>query len=694
MAIIDAHIAEYTMSLHASVRTQSLFVFLSILLLLVPSVLVASAAPTGPLPVQPQLLTLAQEAPDLPVRIIVQKTDPALDLASQVDWLGGMMVSDLSIINAAVAELPAGAVPKLARTQGVRWISLDGPTVSAANATETVFTTWATALGSSVENTFVDAANMVDEAGLGPDGLFGHGSRKTKGGFTGFEAEITPGHAIQKVEVLLYVYAQDELDEDLKLYLVVGGRRGKPVTVKEDDFDSRIGPDQTGLVAVDVTRTRKWSWADFENGIEIVLDHKKFKNSDVLFYDAVGLRVTSAPGVDSIPPAKKEKPPKGFVDTSKLVNIYPQVIRATDVWNEAPAYLQGQDVTVAVVDSGIGRHKSLAKRRFRNINFNEGYHDSKDRYGHGTFVAAILASDGKHLGGKYLGVAPRSYLLNLRVSDDQGMATESTVIEALQWALENKDKYNIRVVNLSLNAAVPQSYHTSPLDAAVEILWFNGIVVVVSAGNNGDATLYPPANDPFVITVGATDDRGTLSMDDDVMASFSAYGVTEAGTVKPEIVAPGRNIVAELPGNDKLTMGEEHPSNRVDKTLFRMSGTSMSAPMVAGAVALLLESEPNLTPDQVKYRLMATANADWPGYDPAKAGAGYLDIYAAVHGTTTESANTGIQASQLLWSGDSPVEWDSVNWNSVNWNSVNWNSVNWNSVNWNSVNWNSDYWGD
>jgi serine protease AprX len=121
----------------------------------------------------------------------------------------------------------------------------------------------------------------------------------------------------------------------------------------------------------------------------------------------------------------------------------------------------------------------------------------------------------------------------------------------------------------------------------------------------------------------------------------------------------------------------------------------MSAPIVAGAAALLLQDEPNLTPDQVKYRLKATAvksTKTWPGYNSAKAGAGYLDVKAAVLGTTTASANTNIQASQLLWSGSEPLNWSSVNWNSVNWNSVNWNSVNWNSVNWNSVNWNSTYW--
>jgi serine protease AprX len=121
-----------------------------------------------------------------------------------------------------------------------------------------------------------------------------------------------------------------------------------------------------------------------------------------------------------------------------------------------------------------------------------------------------------------------------------------------------------------------------------------------------------------------------------------------------------------------------------------MSGTSMAAPMVAGAAALLLQSEPNLTPDQVKYRLMATAvhdTARWPNYEAMRAGAGYLDIYAAVHTPTSESANTGLSASQLLWDGSEPITWNSVNWGSVNWGSVNWGSVNWGSVNWGSTYW-------
>jgi serine protease AprX len=120
---------------------------------------------------------------------------------------------------------------------------------------------------------------------------------------------------------------------------------------------------------------------------------------------------------------------------------------------------------------------------------------------------------------------------------------------------------------------------------------------------------------------------------------------------------------------------------------FRLSGTSMSAPMVTGAAVLLLQDEPELTPDQVKYRLIDSARFIGSGY-------AYLNIYAAVTGNSTESANTGITASQLLWSGDDPVTWESVAWNSVAWNSVAWNSVAWNSVAWNSVAWNSVFWGN
>lgn len=401
-------------------------------------------------------------------------------------------------------------------------------------------------------------------------------------------------------------------------------------------------------------------------------------------------------------PMVKSGGPDGTINTANLLNVYNRAIGADRVW--AQGY-QGSGIGVAVVDSGVDEFSSdLGSRVVGSVWVNTRQrtmmggvwtdvmilNGRTDGYGHGTHVAGVIGGNGASANGAYMGVAPKVNLIDVQVSDAYGQTSASNVIFALQWLLNNRSAYNVRVVNLSLNSAVAESYLTSPIGAACEILWFNGITVVASAGNNGTATLYPPANDPFVITVGAADDQGTATITDDTVAHFSAYGTTTDGFAKPDLVAPGRHIVSVLAANSQFKANR--PTNIVGTKYFRMSGTSAAAPMVSGAIALLLQDEPNLTPDQVKYRLTATANKNWAGYSSTKAGAGYLDIYAALNGTTTQSANTGLNASQLLWTGSAPVAWNSVSWNSVSWNSVSWNSVSWNSVSWNSVSWNSDYW--
>lgn len=382
------------------------------------------------------------------------------------------------------------------------------------------------------------------------------------------------------------------------------------------------------------------------------------------------------------------------IDTSGLESTHIAAIAADQVWN-GEEYLQGQDIVVAVVDSGIAPHKDLEDangnlRIIAQVDFTGGQGSIDDTYGHGTHIAGTIAGSGKQSQGKYVGVAPKAKLVDVKVTNDYGAGNMADVVAGIQWILENKDTYNIRVANLSLNSAVPESYHTSPLNAALEILWFNGVVVVVSAGNNSsEGILYPPANDPFVITAGAVDTNGTPSIWDDILALFSDHGTTQDGFAKPDLIVPGANIIAAMASDDSnLVM--DHPSHKVSNSnggrYFRMSGTSMASAVTAGAVALLLQDEPDLTPDQVKYRLDTTAIA----FLNSK----YLNIYAATHGATTASANTGIQASALLWTGSEPVTWSSVSWNSVSWNSVSWNSVSWNSVSWNSVSWNSVHWDD
>lgn len=635
--------------------------------------------------VKPFLLQIAQTNPNTLVSVIVRKTARDTRAEEFVQALGGQVTQDLYIINSFAAELRARDVSALGAFDGVKYVSYDAPVNQTAG--EVTYTTWADTVGTLMPNGFADAANAADSS-FGPNGMYASGSN-VKGSFTGFSAEVTPGNKISKVELLLQVYTSALLGggDDPHYLVYVGGRKVKDKGVNHDAFAPFAGAGNAGILAIDLSSI-DWKWGDFDAGIEIVVKQDMFKSGSVIYYDAIGLRVTSAPGADSTggksPTASSAAP----VDAGKQQNAFNAVVRATDVWNTSP-YLQGQGITVAVVDSGISKHTDIDKRLLFSVNFNKNYHDGLDYYGHGTFVSSLVAGDGKDSKGAYMGVAPKTNLVNVRVSNDQGQATEADTVAALQWILDNQAKYNIRVVNLSLSASVWESYHTNPLDAAVEILWFNKIVVVVSAGNSGTANLFPPANDPFVITVGATNDLGTVGMSDDIVAPYSGYGTTEVGTRKPELVAPGSNLIAYLPEQNKTTIGREHSGNGVNKSYFRMSGTSMAAPVVAGAVALLLQDEPGLTPDQVKYRLMATADKTWGGYDAAKAGAGYLNIFAAVRGTSTESANTNYPVSQLLFSGIG-----TVNWNSVNWNNVNWNNVNWNNVNWNNVNWNNDYWGN
>jgi len=372
-------------------------------------------------------------------------------------------------------------------------------------------------------------------------------------------------------------------------------------------------------------------------------------------------------------------------ETSAPTNYYLDTLGVRNVWSLG---VRGQGIGVAVVDSGVAIDKDFGHLT-RQQSFNANSKTPNDVFGHGTHVAGIIGGSGSDSNGTFMGIAPEADLISLKISDENGMAYESDTVAALQWVLDNRATNNIRVVNLSVNSATAQSYRISPLDAAAEILWFNGIVVIASAGNTGTATLNAaPANDPFIITVGASDEKGTTEAADDIVAPYSGFAITNDGFTKPEIVAPGTSIYSVLSKNS--SWASQYPDRVVlNGQYFRLSGTSMSAPMVAGAVALLLQDEPNLTPDQVKYRILATARVIGTGQSTRP----YLNVYATVTGTTNESANTDIPASLLLWTGtDSPL-WESVNWSSVNWSSVNWSSVNWSSVNWSSVNWSSTYWG-
>jgi serine protease AprX len=580
------------------------------------------------------------------------------------------------------AELTGKEIGKLAKNPKVRWISADAPMVSTASpGMESVRDEFTSQSYSGNNGTGTWSSNW-SESGESPStsaGLIQVISNSACVGGSGYCLRLDPYKPTGT-----FVYRQANLSGLVSVWL----------SFDRNNQLNANGGTSTEQVQLQVSANGGTSWTTLQtySGTSNI-------GSGVDSFD-VSAYASSNTQIRFLIPQYQAGARFIYFDNIEIAYARPSAFLSTTKADQLS--LTGSGVTVAVIDSGVSTlHPDFNAGGVSRILANEKFGNNltaEDLYGHGTHVAGIIGGNGSASSGKYRGMAPGVNLINLKVSNELGMTYESDLVNGLQWVYNNKSAYNIRVVNISMNSTVAQSYHTSPLDAAVEILWFNGVVVVASAGNNGTADgpstlLYPPANDPFVITVGATEDKGTASLTDDTVAVFSAYGTTESGFTKPDLVAPGRNIVAPLGGLLNIIFNS-HPLHRVNDYYFRMSGTSMSAPVVSGAIALLLQDEPNLTPDQVKYRLMVTANKSWTNYNSSKAGVGTLDIYAAVNGTSTQSANTGITVSQMLTTGSTPVTWGSVGWNSVGWNSVGWNSVGWNSVGWNSVGWNTSTWDD
>jgi serine protease AprX len=347
----------------------------------------------------------------------------------------------------------------------------------------------------------------------------------------------------------------------------------------------------------------------------------------------------------------------------------------------------GRGIGVAVIDSGLSAHPDLQNRISVNMNFNPNVSGTQDANGHGTAVAGIIAGDGTASAGRYIGIAPRANVISLRVNDGSGAAPTSAIMNAILWAVQNKDTYNIRVMNLSLLTTVKESYRTSPIDAAVEYAWLNGIVVVVAAGNSGpNSTLYAPANDPYVITVGASDDHGTVAIADDTLATFSSYGVTQDGFNKPDFVAPGRRIIATLAPGSSYALN--HPTFVVGSQYIRLSGTSVAAPVVAGVAALVVASRPALRPGQLKAVLFATSNR----LPFVGSGAGYPDAARAITyngrlGNTDRGLEPNNYLKVLYMEANHLTVLPIVSWESVSWDRVSWDSVSWDRVSWDAVSW-------
>src|SRR5919199_4641794 len=224
----------------------------------------------------------------------------------------------------------------------------------------------------------------------------------------------------------------------------------------------------------------------------------------------------------------------GAISATNLVTAYPRAVNADRVWAMGRS---GQGVTVAVLDSGITRDADLVQptdRILASVNFADPLSTLADPGGHGTHVAGTIAGNGTRSNGQYVGIAPGANLVDVRVLDANGNGRISSVVLGIQWALDHRTQYNIRVLNLSLGAPPPANYRLDPVSAAVEMAWARGLVVVAAAGNDGAGKVDSPGADPYVITVGATDDRQTNAVGDDVLPTFSGWGTPLAGSPKPD----------------------------------------------------------------------------------------------------------------------------------------------------------------
>lgn len=303
-------------------------------------------------------------------------------------------------------------------------------------------------------------------------------------------------------------------------------------------------------------------------------------------------------------------------------DVTAETIGADQVWEGAGALspLNGQGVGVAVIDSGVdARHVALRHRVVASVDFTGG--DGVDRYGHGTHVAATIAGRAGRTAdtADFRGIASGAHIVSLRVLGDDGSGVASNVIEAIDWAIDHRRRYNIRVMNLSLGASVTQPCGDDPMCEAVDRALDAGIVVVASAGNHGVTAdgrriyggITSPGNHPGVITVGALDTRQTSDRSDDGVATWSSRGPTMYDLVmKPDLVAPGSRVTsAEVAGSYlSRTFPQRHVAGAEATAYMQLSGTSMAAGVVSGAAALLLEGRPRLTPREAKLALQITSS--------------------------------------------------------------------------------------
>jgi serine protease AprX len=383
---------------------------------------------------------------------------------------------------------------------------------------------------------------------------------------------------------------------------------------------------------------------------------------------------------------------------------------ATEASTAWAAGLRGTGVNVAVLDTGVSTVADTAGRVVHAPDLS-GERTQNDSYGHGTVMAGIIAGNGEDSDGRHTGIAPEAGLVSVKVAGRNGAVDVSTVLQGMAWVSAYRHELGIRVLSLAYGTNSTQDPAVDPLNFAVQRLWAQGIVVVVAAGNGGPGarTITKPGDDPVVLTVGAYDDQGDATPDNDVVPAWSSQGPTVHGVAKPDLVAPGRTVVStRSPGS---AVEAQNPDALVAPTYIKGSGTSEATAVTAGLVALLLQAHPMWTPDQVKRALTSSA-ARFPSAPTGAAGHGRPQVFQAIWADPgpplqqrlTATGLGSIEASR----GDDHVvagcgvivgevdvfcrPWDPTTWTGNGWTGNGWTGNGWTGNGWTGNGWTGNGW--
>jgi serine protease AprX len=393
-----------------------------------------------------------------------------------------------------------------------------------------------------------------------------------------------------------------------------------------------------------------------------------------------------------------------FDETSSASNF----VASTGAGKAWESGYTGRGVGVAVIDTGISPMNDVKGRTVYGPDLS-GEGSIVDSYGHGTVMAGVIGGNGAdsagRTGGAYTGVAPGATLVSVKTAGRNGAVDVSTILQAMHWVAAYKDQYNIRVVNLAWGTSSTQSPTVDPLNYAVERLWQLGIVVVVSAGNSGpnSGTITKPADDPLVLSVGAYDDKQTPDAGDDSVASWSSRGPTAQGLAKPDLVTPGRYIIAQRSFGS--TIEQDNPKALWSPSYIRGSGTSQASAVTSGLAALLLQAHPDWTPDQVKTALKSTASPI-SGLGSNSQGAGRVNLTAAMsanpgaavqqtpvaNGLGSLDASRGGVYIQTTCNGAVRVIQGEIDTRCAPWNGAAWTGAAWTGAAWTGAAWTGAAW--